>query len=131
SANAAVHITASSRIVIISDRICLPVLFIPSSLRSICKIFAYYMRNRHQAQGQNPAPLLISSELSALPLPSARPPPMGSFHRLCFVLYFLFLILYISIDKFRCLRYNAAVMGEQGSPVNSSEGNDLFEKDII
>ena len=29
------------------------------------------------------------------------------------------------------LRYNAAVMGEQGSPVNSSEGNDLFEKDII
>ena len=89
------------------------------------------MRNRHQAQGQNPAPLLISSELSSLPRPDARPPSLGSFYRLCLVLYFLFLNLYISIDKFMYLRYNAAVMGEQGSPVNSSEGNDLFEKDII
>ena len=53
------------------------------------------------------------------------------FHRLWLILYFLFLNLYIFLDKIICMRYNAIVMGEHGSPMNYLEGNDLCEKDII
>ena len=65
------------------------------------------------------------------PLPPAWSFLLAVLHRLSAILYFSFFNLYIFVDKFIRMRYNAVVMGEHGSPVNSSEGNDLFEKDII
>ena len=77
----------------------------------------------------NDGTLLSSTLLSGRHFPANFRFPR--FHRLQMILYFLFLNLYIFLDKIICMRYNAIVMGEHGSPMNYSEGNDLCEKDII